>query len=177
MTMETRERMPFMKMGATALLVAALAACGGDSAREAGAEPGATATPERSERIGSDAPKWAFSYSGALTGEISGGVTVVHVVTTGMNRVTMTARTPGSPAQFSGSYQFPPDHDPLGEKRMLSFNLVLADGTRCQMRAGQDEVVHAQVIDGSQGSYHAEFSGTLSCGEEGPVNVTGHFRN
>ena len=166
----------FIEPGVAALLIAALTACGGNGAGEADAESRPPSSQDRPASAASDESDWAFSYSGALSGEISGGVTVVHVVTTGMKRVTMTGRSAGSDARFTGSYQFPPDHDPLGQKRMLSFNLVLADGTRCQPRLGQDEAVFARVIDGTQQSYSAEFTGTISCDGGGPIDVTGHFR-
>lgn len=154
-------------MGAAALLVAALTACGGNGAGESEAEPRAPSSEE---------PSWAFNYSGALSGEISGGVTVVRVITTGMNRVTMTARSFGNDARFTGSYQFPPDDDPRGEKRMLSFNLVLADGTRCQPRLDEDQAVFARVLDATEESYSAEFSGTIGCDNGSPIDVTGYFR-
>lgn len=147
--------------GIAVLLIAALTACGETGAGEADAEPRAP---------------WAFSYSGALSGEISGGVTVVRMLTTGMNRVTMTGRGHGTDARFTGSYQFPSDHEPLGEKRMLSFNLVLADGTRCQPRLDQDQAVFARVIDATEESYSAEFSGTIGCDNGSPIDVTGYFR-
>jgi hypothetical protein len=177
MSLARPEPRSFIKTGAVALLIAALTACGGDSAGEAEAESRPLSGQDPPSSAGSSEPNWAFSYSGALSGEVSGGVTVVRAMTTAMNSVTITARSFGTDARFSGNYQFPRDDEPLGEKRMLSFNLVLADGTRCQPRLDQDQAVFARVIDGTQESYSAEFSGTISCGEQGAVDVTGHLRN
>lgn len=177
MTIGTPKPMSFIKMGAAAILIAALAALGGDAVGEADATFLTPSSQDRSSRDGSSEPDWAFTYSGALSGQVSGSVTVVRTMTTVGNVVTMAARSRSTDSRFSGTYQFPRDGDPLGEKSMLSFNLTLEDGTRCHQIVRSGELVTVRVIDGTQESYSAEFSGTIRCGEQDLVDMTGYFRN
>lgn len=177
MTIGMPDPMSFIKMGVAAFLIAVLVSSGGDAAGEADAESRTPSIQDRPSRGGSSEPDWAFSYSGALSGEVSDGVTVVRTMATGMNSVTLAARSYGTDAHFSGTCQSPRDGDPLGEKTRLSFNLTLEDGTQCQQRTGRDELVLVRVIDGTQESYSAELSGTIRCGERDLVEMTGYLRS
>lgn len=155
------------------LLISGLLACGTD-ADTPGADAG-EADAAATERPASESG-WAIRYSGALEGEVSGGVAVVTMMTTAMNSVSFAARSTSSDARLSASYQVPRDWDPVGEYRTLAFGLTLDDGTRCSIMAPREQSVTAKVIDGEKDTYHTEFEGTIGCGEDRVITIAGHFR-
>lgn len=156
-----------MMFGIAALAVAAtLGACGADNQENGGDSDGA---------VGSDAPDWSISYSGARSGEVSGTVTTMVEMTISTNEVSLAARSHDSDAGLSASYSYPSDDDPLGEKRMRSFSLTLEDGTSCSQDVREGRVITARVTDHGEDAYHANLSGSLDCdGEE--ITVDGYFR-
>ena len=119
-------------------------------AASSGVDP---ATGADSDPTGSNGPRWEVTVSGGVNGTGTG--VIVQVVQGGTTTVL------GGDTDLSATSIQPADDPKTGEKRALSFDIDLDDGTGCGPQNAGDLEAYINVVDASEGAYDATFSGML----------------
>ncbi|MBT8467993.1 MAG: hypothetical protein KJN97_04510, partial [Deltaproteobacteria bacterium] len=93
-------------------------------------------------------PSWAITYTGDLSGKISGSITAVAGAS---SSTAIRGATPvlGGPT-FNGSVFLAPGK--TGPATIAPFSMTLADGTKCSQ--GAETRVRANVRNGERKTYH-----------------------
>ena len=135
------------------------AACGGDD------DPANNANNANNQNNTSDS-SWTLSYSGDLTGEITGD----RVVITGTAMSTSMALTGrGIDALVSGT--LPIAEETTGEADFNVFSVTLEDGTECSAVA--ETPVLGVVLSAESNNYEIEFTGDLTCSTGDVISIDG----
>ena len=102
-------------------------------------------------------PAWEITYTGALSGKISGSIAVA------VGASSSTAIRGATPARggetFNGSVFLPMGE--TGPATIAPFSMTLANGTRCSQ--GAETRIRANVKNGERKTYHIEYEGALHC--------------
>ncbi len=102
-------------------------------------------------------PAWAITYTGDLSGKISGSITAVAGAS---SSTAIRGATPVLGGEtFNGSVFLALGK--TGPATIAPFSMTLADGTKCSPRA--ETRVRANVRNGERKTYHVEFEGALDC--------------
>ncbi len=110
--------------------------------------------------------QWKVTYSGALSGEISGGIVVV-VAAGGFGSIA--ASGPEDSALQVGVDLAAGE---TGDSMLLPLSITLADGSSCTLA---DQPVNSTVSNGETDSYALDFAGPLEC-DAGRIEVDGLVR-
>lgn len=131
------------------------------------------ATGVRDELSGKRAPKWKFTYTGDLEGEVSGTIATAMPgpFSTAFAGGSMNAdRTGSAPQKVQGSI-FSYEGQPT--RAMLTLHLL--DGTQCRTKPTKEQpLLSATIVDAERKTFHATFSGTLVCGEK-QIQIDGYL--
>lgn len=172
-----------MKMTLILFLVALVFACDAQSTTEESEATGVVPTKEEIKKEVKDGakdalkkrgPKWKFTYSGDLKGEVEGtiatavpGPFTVAIAGSSLKK----DRKGTAPQKVSGSIVTKKDEGP---RAMLT--LHLEDGTKCVTKPEMDSpMLDTEVVDSNKKTYHAKFKGTMYCGEK-KIQVDGWLR-
>lgn len=103
-------------------------------------------------------PAWAITYTGDLSGKISGSIAVAAGAS---SSTAIRGATPvrGGGETFNGSVFLAMGK--TGPATIAPFSMTLANGTRCSQ--GAETRVRANVRNGERKTYHVEFEGALDC--------------
>jgi hypothetical protein len=102
-------------------------------------------------------PAWEITYTGDLSGKISGSITAVAG---GGSSTAIRGATPVLGGEtFNGSVFLAVGK--TGPATIAPFSMTLANGTKCSQ--GAETRVRANVRNGERKTYHIEFEGALGC--------------
>lgn len=120
---------------------------------------------------------WSISYSGPLSGEISGSVTVQGSIELSDRSTSIAGDSFGSDARMDATYSTPTDGPHTGQVFLLRFTMTLDDGTFCSQTVTATEgSFYANVLNDDDELYRLEFSGEVDC-DGTLLDVTGDFTN
>lgn len=109
-------------------------------------------------------PKWTITYSGGMSGEISGNIMTAMVMgpnTTVAGRGMNADKTGSAPAGFSATIT------KGGDKPTAMLRMTLADGTKCRITSGSvDGKETVKIINPDAKEFQAELTGKLGCGDD-----------
>jgi hypothetical protein len=144
----------------------------GGGSTNAGSSGGDPSTSESGSETSGGGAAWSVEYTGALSGNASGGAFTAQRLDTLME-VALAGDASGTDAGFSAGYTWAATDSRTGQHMLRSFNLTLSDGTMCSQDLMNGIGVMIDVLeDDGESVYSAALAGSLDCGGA-QIEITG----